>query len=137
MADIFNLGAPSGAISDDGLGATATVRGGQDLDTGTLRRRFNFGDRVSELMISQDPFFRFVSKTAKQSTDDPAFKFTEKRGSWHKRYGYVEAHGSGFGTAASAAVTAQEAVTDTVYLKIGTDYSNSGNMQNILGQTQS
>jgi len=134
MADIFNLGTPTGAIADNDLGATGG-RSGTDLDTGKLRRRFNFGDRVSELMISQDPFFRFVSKAAKQSTDDPAFKFTEKRASWHKRYGYVEAHGSAFATAASAAVTAQEAVTDTVYLKIGTDYSNKGNMQNVLGQT--
>ena len=61
---------------------------GTDLSTGDLRRKFNFGDRVSELSLSQDPFFRFVSMAAKKPTDDPQFKFTERRGSWNKRYGY-------------------------------------------------
>ena len=62
---------------------------GTDLVTGDLRRKFNFGDRVSELALAQDPFFRFVSMAAKKPTDDPQFKFTEKRGSWNKRYAYV------------------------------------------------
>ena len=58
---------------------------GSMLDTGDLRRKFNFGDRVSELSLAQDPFFRFVSMVSKKPTDDPQFKFTERRGSWHKR----------------------------------------------------
>ena len=49
-----------------------------DVDTGNLRRRYNFGDRVSELAIAQDPFFRFLNKVSKKPTDDPSFKFTEK-----------------------------------------------------------
>ena len=36
-------------------------------DTGDLRRKYNFGDRVSELSIAQDPFFRFVSQVAKKT----------------------------------------------------------------------
>ena len=63
-----------------------------NADTGDLRRKFNFGDRVSELAIAQDPFFRFVSQCAKKPTDDPTFKYTERRGSWHKRYAYVIGH---------------------------------------------
>ena len=49
-----------------------------NLSTGDIRRKYNFGSRVSELAIAQDPFFRFVSKVAKKPTDDPQFKFTEK-----------------------------------------------------------
>ena len=70
-------------VSGNGPGA------GASLETGDMRRKYNFGDRVSELAIPQDPFFRFVSKVGKKPTDDPQFKFTEKRDSWHKRYAYV------------------------------------------------
>jgi hypothetical protein len=73
MADVFSLG----TVSD-----VATWSDGTSKDTGDLRRRYNFGDRVSELAISQDPFFRFVSKVAKKPTDDPEFKFTERRPSY-------------------------------------------------------
>ena len=53
MSDIFTLG----TYSD-----VASWSDGTSKDTGDLRRRYNFGDRVSELAIAQDPFFRFVSK---------------------------------------------------------------------------
>ena len=86
------------AISQGGVAATnlnvddvGTWSNGSLRDTGDLRRKFNFGSQVSELSIAQDPFFRFVSKVSKKSTDDPSFKFTEKRGSWHKRYAYATA----------------------------------------------
>ena len=81
MADVFTLGTYSDAASYSSDGTSK--------DTGDLRRRYNFGDRVSELAIAQDPFFRFVSKVAKKPTDDPEFKFTERRPSYHKRYAYV------------------------------------------------
>ena len=74
MADIFNLETP-GAGPD-------TWSAGSGKLTGDLRRKYNFGDRVSELNIAQDPFFRFVSKVAKKPTDDPEFKFTERRPSY-------------------------------------------------------
>ena len=132
MSDLFSLGAVGSAVADvDGPGKG----GGTTLNTGVLRRKFNFGDRVSELSISQDPFFRFVSKVTKKPTDDPQFKFTEKRNSWHKRYGYLSKIGSGF----AGAITGSEnpGADTTWYGKIGTDYSNQGNVVNRFGQTAS
>ena len=85
MADLFQLETAADVSQSTTSGSPRT---GTDLDTGVLRRKYNFGDRVSELNISQDPFFRFVSKIAKSPTDDPEFKFTERRPSWHKRYAY-------------------------------------------------
>ena len=85
MADLFQL--------ESGLTESSSPSGispaSSSLSTGDLRRKYNFGDRVSELAIASDPFFRFVSKIAKKPTDDPEFKFTERRGSYHKRYAYV------------------------------------------------
>ena len=65
MADLFQLESTVDQAAGSG------VRAGDTLDTGVLRRKYNFGDRVSELNIAQDPFFRFVSKVAKSPTDDP------------------------------------------------------------------
>ena len=118
-----------------------------NLATGDIRRRYNFGDRVSELAIAQDPFFRFLNKCAKKPTDDPQFKFTEKRSSFQKRYAYVmgyigsdnaddftnatfEAHNDG-GLGSSVAVD------DTLKLYMAGDYNNSGNVQNVYGNTSS
>ena len=101
---------------------------------GVLRRKYNFGDRVSELAISQDPFFRFVSLVSNKSTDDPSFKFTERRQSFHKRYVYVAKTGSDF--AQTSDTTALPNVQgNNAYFKVYTDWSSSGNKQNIFGQT--
>ena len=68
MADLFNVGVRGGSNTDltvsdvDGSGPG----GGSNLNTGDLRRKFNFGDRVSELALAQDPFFRFLSKVSKK-----------------------------------------------------------------------
>ena len=87
LNDFVQLSELGGAgVSGNGPGA------GASLNTGDLRRKFNFGDRVSELAIAQDPFFRFVSSVAKRPTDDPQFKFTEMRHSYHKRYAYIMGH---------------------------------------------
>ena len=141
MADVFGLS----TYSD-----VATWSDGTSKDTGDLRRRYNFGDRVSELAIAQDPFFRFVSKVAKRPTDDPEFKFTERRPSYHKRYAYV----SGWvenddtdvlgGTGGDADLTAYNdggapasmSTGDTVKVYMSTDYKSSGNVQSIYGQSQ-
>ena len=80
MADLFQLETTADISAG---GSTGSPRYGQDLGTGALRRKYNFGDRVSELAIAQDPFFRMVSKLAKKPTDDPEFKFTERRPSFH------------------------------------------------------
>ena len=115
---------------------------GNSLSTGDLRRKYNFGDRVSELAIAQDPFFRFVSKVSKKPTDDPQFKFTEKRGSYHKRYAYVIGHVDGgadvfddslmqqSGTGAALSAAGQQMA---VYMS--TDYKNTGNIQNVYNNT--
>ena len=113
---------------------------GGNLSTGDLRRKYNFGDRVSELAIAQDPFFRFVSKVAKKPTDDPQFKFTERRPSYHKRYAYVVDHGtSRAGLAGSqATVTASDiAEGDTWYVRMMTDYKNDGNIGQVYGSSTS
>ena len=138
MADKFVLSDfTSGSNSGKGPDAS-NPGGGSSLNTGDLRRKYNFGDRVSELNIAQDPFFRFVSKVGKKPCDDPKFKFTERRGSWHKRYAYVVDHGrtSSLGNSGDATVDAGEMVAgDTYYLKMKTDYTNEGNRQNVYGQS--
>ena len=134
MADIFGI--------SDATGLTESTAGIVDpsgsLSTGDLRRRYNFGDRVSELAIAQDPFFRFVSKLAKKPTDDPQFKFTERRPSYHKRYAYVVAHGTSIGgmSATEATVTASDvAEADTYYVRMMTDYKNDGNIGQVYGSS--
>ena len=135
MSDIFTL--ESGlteSSSPSGLSPASST-----LSTGDLRRKYNFGERVSELAIAQDPFFRFVSKLAKKPTDDPEFKFTERRPSFHKRYAYVTNHGT---TAPSSQAGGDATVThgnvdagDTYYFCMCTDYKSAGNIQNIYGQS--
>ena len=49
------------------------------------RRMFDFGERVAELAPEQSPFFTYLSKVAKKPTDDPVFKFLEKRHQWQRR----------------------------------------------------
>ena len=137
MADVFSLGTYSDVASYSSDGTSK--------DTGDLRRKYNFGDRVSELSISQDPFFRFVSKVAKKPTDDPEFKFTERRPSYHKRYayacGFVNSAGSDvFGDSEIIASNDGGAGTsvvqgDTIKVYMAGDYKSSGNLQNVYGNT--
>jgi len=144
MADFVSVITPNTdlTVADfDGRGPGTST----DLITGDIRRRYNFGSRVSELAIPQDPFFRFVSKVAKKPTDDPQFKFTEKRPSFHKRYayvmGYVGSDGADDFTNAileaynDGGTGANVAVDDTVKLYMAGDYKNAGNVQNVFGNT--
>ena len=129
MADIFSLG----TYADVGSWSN-----GASKDTGDLRRKYNFGDRVSELAIAQDPFFRFVSKVAKKPTDDPEFKFTERRSSYHKRYAYITAHGASSAVATTGDATVPAGALDQgdiYYFKMGTDYKSAGNISSISGQS--
>ena len=43
------------------------------------RRLFNFSDRVADLAPEESPFFVYLSKVAKVTTDDPQFRFLEDR----------------------------------------------------------
>jgi len=143
MSDFLSVITPNTNLTvadyDAGIGPGAS----NSLATGDIRRRYNFGSRVSELAIPQDPFFRFVSKVAKKPTDDPQFKFTEKRPSFHKRYAYC----MGFVTSAGADSFGDATLTasndggtpvvadDTVKLYMAGDYKSQGNIQNVYGQT--
>jgi len=132
MADLFYTGSTTSSLNLDTDATYGTI------DTGDLRRKYNFGDRVSELAIAQDPFFRFVSKLNKKPTDDPHFQFTEKRGSYHKRYAYVTDHGttSALGNSSDSTWDSGESDQgDTYYFKMGTDYLSAGNRQNVYGQS--
>jgi hypothetical protein len=138
MADLFQL--------ESGLTESSSPSGispaSSSLSTGDLRRKYNFGDRVSELAIASDPFFRFVSKIAKKPTDDPEFKFTERRGSYHKRYAYVVGFYNGSAdtfnsaelvTSGGSALTT--AAGQEVKLFMATDYKSAGNVGTIFGQS--
>jgi len=57
--------------------------GGVSIDD--RRRVFNFGERVAELNPASSPFFAYLSKVSKKPTDDPVFKFLEKRHQWQRR----------------------------------------------------
>ena len=129
---IYGGGANIGTFSDVNSPGSA----GSSLDTGDLRRKYSFGSRISELSMSQDPFFRFLSKVAKKPTDDPEFKFTEKRGSYHKRYAYViAAENNSSSWVTTSDLGAAQSSGDQLKVRMGTDYNNSGNVQNIFGQT--
>jgi len=135
MSDFLSVITPNTnlSVSDfDGFGPGTST----DLVTGDIRRKYNFGSRVSELAIPQDPFFRFVSKVAKKATDDPQFKFSEKRPSFHKRYAYVGAlYDSGGAWDDDSDFGAAKSAGDSIRVRMITDYKNQGNIQNIYGNT--
>ena len=133
MADVLQLS----SYSD-----VASWSDGTSKDTGDLRRKYAFGDRVSELSIAQDPFFRFVSKIAKKPTDDPEFKFTERRPSYHKRYAYVVGFSSSGSKTVNDAtlvdINGASLLTSTgqqVKLYMACDYKSSGNIGSSIGNS--
>ena len=62
----------------------------QGVSINDSRRIFNFGERVAELNPAASPFFAYLSKVAKKPTDDPVFKFLEKRHQWQRRNFFVD-----------------------------------------------
>ena len=68
------------AIYSTTVGQTPT-----GLTINDSRRELNFGERISELNPAASPFFAYLSKVAKKPTDDPVFKFLEKRHQWQRR----------------------------------------------------
>ena len=84
MANVFsNAGGPNVAQSSVSLNDT--------------RRKFNFGERVAELAPIQSPFFVYLSKVAKRTTNDPVFKFLEQRHQWQRRNFTIETAMTGTG----------------------------------------
>ena len=132
---------PLALSAQTGWTETDHPRGGSPLNTGDLRRKYNFGDRLSELAIAQDPFFRLVSKVAKSPTDDPEFKFTEKRNSFHKRYGYVIGYidsGDSAVTGNATLLSTDDNVTNVannedVSILVSADYKSAGNIGSRIG----
>ena len=137
MSDLFKIGDLSPGSSTGITSPGLPSAGAGNPDTGDLRRKYNFGDRVSELSIAQDPFFRFLSKVSKNPTDDPNFKFTEKRVSFHKRYAYVVAHGtsSAVSTTTSTLTHGNHDVGDVYYFKMEADYKSGGNIVSVYGNS--
>ena len=131
MADILNV-----TGSDFTSGSIERGESSVQLDTGALRRKYNFGEKISELSLAQDPFFRFVSMVSKKPTDDPSFKFTEKRSSYTKRYAYMSDFSTAaIGTPATApATTGTPAEGNNYTMSFFCDYNNNGNDTNIYGQ---
>jgi len=73
----------SGSVISPGPGVASTATGTLSIDDN--RRMFNFGERIAELAPVQSPFFTYLSKVAKKPTDDPVFKFLERRHQWQRR----------------------------------------------------
>jgi len=134
MSDILNV-----TGSNYTSGSIERGQSSVQLNTGALRRNYNFGSMVSELALAQDPFFRFLSKVSKKPTDDPSFKFTEKRSSYTKRYAYIADYDASASAVPATTVATAGSVTPAegnVYtFGMFCDYSNNGNNQNIYGQT--
>jgi len=79
----------------------------QGVSINDSRRIFNFGERVAELNPAASPFFAYLSKVAKKPTDDPVFKFLEKRHQWQRRNFFVD-NSSNITLTADASWTASE-----------------------------
>ena len=139
---------PLALATSSGLTEGYRASQGSSLGTGDLRRKYDFSERFTELAIDQTPFFRLVSKVGKKPTDDPSFKFTEKRQSYMKRYAYAvgqvivesadafdDASFRNFDDSASGKANEAIAVGDTVKVYMATDYKSAGNIQNVSGQS--
>ena len=145
MADTsYPASTPLAIATSTGLSEGYSALAGSSLDTGDLRRRYDFSNRFGELALAQTPFFRLVSGLAKKPTDDPSFKFTEKRQSWLKRYAYVVGFHNGSAAihsgGSNAAVLLESnagalEVGGQVKLYMATDYFSAGNIQNVKGQS--
>jgi len=133
MADI--------TLSDlTGLLEQGAASDGSTLNTGDLRRQFAFGPAVTELAVPQDPFLRLLSVYRRKPTNDPQFKFVERRSSFHRRYGFIVGHGTSSGslTTNDATLTAADvAQGKTYFFKVGADYKFSGNIGNVYGNSNS
>ena len=141
MADTsYPSSTPLALATNTGLSEGYAASQGSSLSTGDLRRRYDFSERFSELALSQTPFFRLVSMLAKKPTDDPEFKFTEKRQSWLKRYAYVVGFYNGSADKFDDATLKESddsalSAGGEVKLYMATDYFSAGNIQNVQGQS--
>lgn len=101
----------------------------QGVSINDSRRIYNFGERVAELAPQQSPFFVYLSKIAKESTDDPVFKFLEQRHQWQRRNFVNKTAGTAF---AKDAVTTHKLVCD--YDKYGNSVASAAPLFILVGQ---
>ena len=87
----------------------------QGVSVNDNRRMFNFGERIAELAPQQSPFFVYLSKVSKKPTDDPVFKFLERRHQWQRRYFDVK------GAVGSASYTNGTQVANMMKVDVGYD----------------
>ena len=98
---------------------TATPQG---VGINDIRRVFNFGERVAELNPASSPFFAYISMVSKKPTDDPVFKFLEKRHQWQRRNFRKKAALTVLNTSTAGSVAAM-ALSDKNF---DVDYDNTG-----------
>ena len=107
----------------------------QGVSINDSRRIFNFGERVSELAPQQSPFFVYLSKVAKEATDDPVFKFLEQRHQWQRRNFTTknwDTKVTGSGTAKDASMSGVHLVVD--YDKYGKKVASAAPLYILVGQ---
>lgn len=116
-------------------------------NVGDLRRTYAFSsNRLSKLLIPQDPLFRILAAKRNSPTPDSVFKITEERPFMYKRYAYAVAFKTWTGSG-DVPITGYTADDDLVggdltpqtqgsymALQFQTDYESSGLRQNIYGQ---
>ena len=88
-----------------------------------IRRVFNFGERVAELNPAASPFFAYLSKVAKKPTDDPVFKFLEKRHQWQRRNFFVDGNVT---LIDSSTAYAADSDLDLASVNFDVDYDRTG-----------
>ena len=87
----------------------------QGISTDNNRRMFAFGERIAELAPQQSPFFVYLQKVAKKSTNDPVFKSLEQRHQWQRRNFQVDGELSAEGALSAGDVTTVDMVFDCGY----------------------
>ena len=92
------------------------------------RRMYNFGERVAELAPAQSPFFVYLSKVAKKSTDDPVFKFLEQRHQWQRRNFEIKTTNevaAAYSSGSFAYASSDKVLVDCLYDKYGRTVSTA------------
>jgi len=114
--------------------ATSMPAGQQSIND--IRRVFNFGERVAELNPAASPFFAYLSKVAKKPTDDPVFKFLEKRHQWQRRNFFVDGNGSDVTLIDSSTAYAADSDLDLSAQNFDVDYDRSGRKTGVAAKVE-
>lgn len=99
-------------VYSSGVGGAVT---GVSIDNN--RRVYGFGDRIASLDPIASPFFTYLSRVAKRPTNDPVFKFLERRHQWQRRNFAVQETKTGTSVASAMTISA---------VKLGVKYDQYG-----------